>query len=115
MTKKQKVWLSIFSLMFLVPEILYNPIGNVLYSLVQDGNHIKTLGLINIDFSKNITSVLFLLFIQFLGALGSIILTRKSNIVNITKITLVSLFFVLLVTTGFAFYVVFSLRHGIGF
>ncbi len=31
MTKKQKIWLGIFLAMFLVPEIMWSPIGNFCY------------------------------------------------------------------------------------
>jgi len=31
MTKKQKIWLAVFLAMFLVPEILWSPIGNFYY------------------------------------------------------------------------------------
>ena len=37
MTKKQKVWLGIFLAMFIVPEVLWSPVGNVINSLLQSG------------------------------------------------------------------------------
>ena len=39
MLKKEKIWLSIFSAMFLLPEILWSPIGNFVYSLVMPTVH----------------------------------------------------------------------------
>jgi hypothetical protein len=37
MTKKQKIWLGVFLAMFIIPEVLWSPVGNVLYQLVQSG------------------------------------------------------------------------------
>ena len=37
MTKKQKVWIGIFLAMFIMPEVLWSPVGNTLYSFFQSG------------------------------------------------------------------------------
>ena len=33
MTKIQKIWLGVSAAMFLVPEVLWSPVGNLIYSL----------------------------------------------------------------------------------
>ena len=38
MTKKQKIWLGIFLAMFVIPELLWSPILNILHELWQTGN-----------------------------------------------------------------------------
>ncbi len=35
MTKSQKIWLGIFLAMFIVPEVLWSPVGNFIYSIVK--------------------------------------------------------------------------------
>ncbi len=35
MNQKQKIWLVIFASLFLVPEILWSPVGNFVYSLAM--------------------------------------------------------------------------------
>ena len=36
-----KVWLWIFAAMFLVPEILWKPVGNLFYEFIQPGGNVK--------------------------------------------------------------------------
>jgi len=36
MTKKLKIWLGIFLAMFVVPEVLWSPVGNFIYSFITD-------------------------------------------------------------------------------
>ena len=37
MTKKQKIWFAIFLAMFLVPEVLWSPVNDFYYELLQSG------------------------------------------------------------------------------
>lgn len=77
----QKVWLGIFLAMFLVPEILWSPVGNFIYELSQPGGQVHSLRnnfLINTD---NVNWYSSVLFIQFLGLLLSaicLIIIRKN-------------------------------------
>ena len=38
MTKKQKIWLGVFLALFIVPEVLWSPVGNFVYEIMQSGN-----------------------------------------------------------------------------
>lgn len=71
MTKVQKIWLSVFLAMFLVPEILWSPVGNFWYEWFQTnksgGTHpFRETVLEN---SSNINFLLLVLFIQLFGAI----------------------------------------------
>lgn len=39
MTKTQKIWLGLFLAMFIVPEILWSPVGNFVYIFFQNNNY----------------------------------------------------------------------------
>ena len=115
MNKKQKIWLGVFLGMFIVPEILWSPVTNVVYGLIQNSNHVKSFRsnfLTNSDY--NVFLILFL-FIQFIGLIGTFILIKKNNLTYRYKLFLILIILILLIITGFSFFTVFSLSHGIGF
>jgi len=116
MTKIQKIWLGISSMMFLLPELLWCPISNFIYIFTQNSNSPKVFRdnfLLNSD---NITSLNIVLFIQFLGILIlliNLIKHKKSNLI----FWLIILFLILLtVITFLIFYMSVTIgRNGIGF
>jgi hypothetical protein len=104
MSKKQKVWLWIFIAMFAVPEVLWNPVGNFLYSWfspLQNGS-IRTLRDNFLMKSNNLNLYSFILFVQFLGMLLFLIIF----LMNGKKVKSRSLF---LLTTAVIFLVVIIL------
>ena len=115
MTKVQKIWLGLSAAMFVIPEVMWGPVGNVVYSFLQNSNNVQILRpnfLMNPD---NMSLLLLVLAIQFLGIISSLILVLKYKFNIILKSLVISVIIVLGVITGFVFYIGFSLRHGIGF
>jgi hypothetical protein len=115
MTKKQKIWLGVFLGMFIVPELLWSPVLNFVYSFLENNNNPQILRsnfLMTIDY-RNL--VIFVIFVQFVGLIGSFISIIRSEIIFWKKAFLIFLISLLLIATGFIFFLVFSLRNGIGF
>lgn len=76
MTKKQKIILAVFLAMFIVPEVLWSPVGNTVYELTQSGNVIP----FRHNFlmvSDNLVYFRMVNFIQFIGILSSLIVSLK--------------------------------------
>lgn len=98
MTKIQKIWLWIFIAMFAIPEILWSPIANFLYTFWKNGNVptiLRNNFLMHPDFRRLAIAIIFL---QSLGALLSSFLVYKSSIKATTRLILsflLLLFFVL--------------------
>lgn len=112
---KQQIWLAVFLAMFLVPEILWSPIGNVVFDFLQRTNNVEIFRPNFLTVSDNINLLLYVVCFQFIGILGGTVITIKANIASLPKLLLVSVMTVVLLVTGFVLYVIFSLRHGIGF
>ncbi len=79
MTKKQKIWLGVFLAMFIIPEVLWSPVGNRLYAnfFSGDKNSVSVFRpnfFTDVDNSNIISKVLF---IQFLGLFLSAIYLLK--------------------------------------
>ena len=102
MVKAQKWLLWLFGAMFLVPEVLWSPVLNFIYSIWVGGNVPMILRdnfLINPD-NRNLAITIIL--IQCIGALLFFILLLKTSINIIFKIILSILFFIFFI---FALYV----------
>ena len=116
MAKKQKVWLTIFILMFVIPEILWSPALNFIYEFFQKSNSVHQIRpnfLANTDNANIYSSILF---IQFIGLLFT---TISLFIVNLKskRVLLWILDSGLLILTIISFFIFgfsVSLRH-IGF
>lgn len=115
MTKKQKVWLWVFLIMFIIPELLWSPVSNIVYGLIQNSNHVKNLRTNFLTNPDNINIFLIVIFVQLIGSLFGFLLTTKSHVNLWLKILLIIITLFILLTTGLVFFISFSLRHGIGF
>ena len=101
--------------MFLVPEVLWSPVGNLIYDFFQNSNIIKIFRPNFLTVSDNTNLLLYVICLQFIGILGGTITVIKADFRLSLKLLLVPIMIILLVITGFVLYVVFSLRHGISF
>ena len=119
MKKVQKIWLWVFFAMFLVPEILWSPAGNFVYSWYMPllNGSVQTLRnniLLKVD-NYNLYSAI--LFVQFLGLFAAFLMLvgLRKKIYNKqllwSGLVLSLLFSVILL---FCFGLSVSLRH-IGF
>ena len=115
MTKQQRTWLAVFLVMFLVPEVLWSPVGNLVFDFFQRTNNVEIFRPNFLTVSDNINLLLYVVCFQFIGILGSTIIAIKANVASLSKLILVSVMTIVLLVTGFVLYVIFSLRHGIGF
>ncbi len=111
MTKMQKVWLWIFLAMFIVPEVLWSPVGNFIYIFIKGGNHPviwRNNFLMQTDFRNLLTLVLF---IQFVGLLlGSYALIKKKP-KSYFEIFIIVLMLLVLLLNFFVLYLVWATRH----
>jgi len=75
MTKKQKIWLGIFLAMFLIPEALWSPVGNIVYELTQTGQSGGThpFRYTILQNSDNLAWLRLVFFIQLVGVVSSLI------------------------------------------
>lgn len=68
MTKKQKIWLAIGLGMFIIPEVIWSPIGNSLYGFIYDQPFRDNM-LMGYD-SRG--SLIFVVLIQFVCIISSL-------------------------------------------
>lgn len=115
MKRIQKIWLGIFLAMFIVPEVLWSPVVNLVYDLLQNNNNVKVLRPNFLTISDNTTLLLFTLLVQLIGLLGSLVFVFRGKMNLFLKALSVVVLVLLSLITGFIFFVAFSLRHGIGF
>jgi|SRR3989344_2968843 len=115
METKQKNWLWVSLIMFAMPEILWSPVTNIIYSFLQNSNHVKDFRSNFLTNPDNTTFLLIVLFIQLVGLVLSLVYIMKTTIIARYKISLFLLTLFVSIVTGFAFFIVFSLRNGIGF
>ena len=116
MTKVQKIWLGIFLAMFIVPEILWSPVGNFLYSMYKPSQQgsiqvLRNNFLLN---SENINILSTVLFIQMAGLLFSgifLVVVHKSIKNKILLWASSILLFLAAVIAFFLFGLSVSLRH----
>jgi len=113
MAKKQKIWLGIFLAMFLVPEILWNPMVNFYYELFQSGDvhPLRNNFLTNAD---NFSILKFIMLAQFIGLAVSSFFIAKSRIRAIVKMLLSFLIILSILLAGFAVLFIFYNNPQIG-
>ena len=111
MTKSQKIWFWVSAVLFLLPEILWSPIVNLIDAFLQNSNNTVIFRDNFLMDSDNLNFLLIALFVQFLGVLVSSVIIIKSNFNKGLKIFLASLFVILLVITGLVLFFTFSLRN----
>lgn len=70
MTKVQKVWLSVFLAMFILPELLWSPVGNFWYESSQKTNHVVPLRNNFLVETGNINIWSNIMLFQFFGLIG---------------------------------------------
>lgn len=116
MTKKQKIWLSVTSAMFILPEILWSPVSNIIYELLQKTNNVQPYRINFLMNSDKIVYLSFVLFAQFVGCLLTLIFFLKHKHNNILFWTVILLLILLTFVTLFIFYMSITLgKNGIGF
>lgn len=74
MKKIQKLWLGLFLIMFIMPEVLWSPVGNGIYELYL--SHFGNTHPFKNNFlqnSDNINILSTVLFIQFLGLFAGLV------------------------------------------
>lgn len=112
LTKKQKIWTWIFLAMFLVPEILWSPISNFYFELLQTSKSGGTYPFRDnfLQNSDNLNYLKIVILLQFIGLLLSLILIIKNRkwMNKLWRYLLIALLFILFIITGFALYFVFS-------
>ncbi len=64
MKKQQKIWLGIFLAMFILPELLWSPVENLVYDLLQNSNNVKIFRPNFLTVSDNTYLLLFVLLFQ---------------------------------------------------
>ena len=104
MTKVQKIWLSVFLAMFLVPEILWSPVVNSVYEWNQNSNHVTPLRDSFLTKSDNIQILSNVLLFQFFAlALITIFLFLIRNKIN-NKVLFKVLIIISFIMTCLVFY-----------
>ncbi len=100
MSKTQKIWLSIFLGMFIVPEVIW-------------GSTFGYLSLTNRLFQESNKSLLLLvLLVQIVGCAGAIIYLIKNQIrKNILFWVIVAILILVLFKSLFLFYVIFATKN----
>jgi uncharacterized protein YacL len=119
MTKTQKIWLWIFIAMFAVPEILWSPVGNFVYSLMtplKEGSVqvLRDNFLLDKSYDNLYSTILFIQALGLTLTLVLLLLFRK-NVKNKTALWIsyiLSFFAAIVVFLLFGLSI--SLRH-IGF
>lgn len=81
MTKKQKIWMWIFTAMFVVPEILWNPVSNFIYSFFSKPNNglpqlLRDSFLFNYQYENLLKTIIT---IQLIGIISFFILWLKNK------------------------------------
>ena len=104
MTKKQKIWLWIFLGMFILPELLWSPMGNSIYSIVTD-EPFRTNSMMNPDNRSILFYIVLLQLIGITASLTSLLKEKKYKLLNggriiifiLSTITLVTFFIVYII------------------
>ena len=108
MSKVQKIWMWVFIAMFAVPEILWSPIINFLYTFWKGGNTpviLRDNFLIHSDYRK---LAIIIVLLQCLGLLSSLILIYKTSTKVVFKIIFSVLLFVLFLLSAAVFFVLMT-------
>lgn len=113
MTKSQKLWFWVGAALFVVPEVLWSPVANLVYEFTQSSNRTESLRQNFLTNPDNITSLNCVLFLQGVGILFLVFVlltNKKTAAVWIGLVLLVALG----MATWFLFYISVTLgRHGI--
>jgi len=113
MTKTQKIWLWVFLGMFILPEVLWSPVGNFVYELSQSGNThpVRNNFLQNTDNINILSTVLFIQMAGLIAAFVCLLIVHK-YIQNKTFLWVgYTLLFLGALITFFIFGISVSLRH----
>ena len=109
----QKIWLWVFGGMFVVPEILWSPVSNLCYELINNTGNPYRANFLTI--SDNIIWLAWILFLQLLGSICFAVLMWK-NVKKSHYFWFGAVFSTLLALVSFSlFYLSITLGiHGIG-
>lgn len=104
----KKIWLLVFSGMFLIPEVLWSPIGNSLYSLIKD-IPFRSNSLIHSD---NRGLLIFIILLQYLGITSLLLFLFKADKYKSLKEgrLVVGLLCLLNLITLFVLYILFATK-----
>jgi fatty-acid desaturase len=114
--KKKITQLSIFGTMFLLPELLWSPVGNIIYEFLQKTNDVQPYRYNFFTNSDNSVYLSLILLVQFIGCLLILIylVNHKKN--NIFFWFGILLLIIITLVTFFIFYLSITLGvNGIGF
>ncbi len=119
MTKTQKIWLAVFLGMFLVPELLWSPVGNFIYELSIQAHSSSTRPFRDnfLQNSDNIYILYTVFTIQLIGLLITIIyllIFREQFKNKLLFWLLIFVLFILAIVVFLTYGLSVSLRH-IGF
>lgn len=81
MSKSQKIWLWISVAMFAIPEILWSPVSNFYYELLQSSStsYVKPFRYSFLQNSDNLNYLKFFVFLQLIGLLGTLVVAIKNK------------------------------------
>jgi hypothetical protein len=109
MTKKQKIWFAIFAAMFLIPEVLWSPVGNFYYELIKPGNDYPIRD--NFLMKTDNANLLVLVFsVQAIGLIGLFIWFLVSGQKKFIKLPGLVLSALGLLSICFALYLFYAFR-----
>lgn len=103
--------------MFIVPEVLWSPVSNLVYDLLQNSNNVQIFRPNFLTDSDNTNLLLYFLAFQLVGIVSSLIMALRSKLnINIwLKSLIIFILLVISIINGLVFYIAFSLRHGISY
>ena len=113
----KKILFIISLCFFIVPEILWSPLSNIMYSVLKPAMSGST-QILRINFLtnfENINLLLIVIFIQILGLVSSIFLIFKLNSNRWFQFSLSLILLVFLIISIVIFTFVYTARNGIGF
>lgn len=84
MTKNQKIWFTGFLLTFVVPEMLWSPVANFYYELLQSNQNGATHPFRETFLSSadNLNIFKIVVYIEFISLIGAIYVLNKSSFKN---------------------------------
>ncbi len=115
MTKLQKIWLWVGLGMFIIPEILWSPLVNLMQSLYNSQIDSPVFRENFLTTGKSTVSWLVVLLVQLLGALSIVYFTYINRNYRRWLLILSIIFSLISLAIFLAMYVIYSFRHGIGF
>lgn len=110
---KKTIWIFCI-LLFVVPEILWSPILNIIDSFLQNSNSVEILRPNFLMDSDNYNYLLVVLTLQEIGLIGILISTIRTPR-SYLKIIIAPLIFLLLVITTLVLLAGIYMRNGISF